>query len=428
MEKAKTGNALVRIQQISVLYMVIWTISPFMEIDNIWRFAALGAFVLWLICAMNRGLHLEKIHMMALAFVALVVIVNIIENNGFGKIMRPIQYYMMVLFFVIGHFYKDKWKELYFIIPIVLLLLIYFNFKSAFTVMDDPTIARKLVRNDEAIYKYLRDGIGGYSLLYPQVVSFPVLVKWLSESYKKNKLYFFMGIVWLVSYTLFVLNANYSIAITGTIISLIILLFYKGHSAALAFTVSVGLFFALMLMILYWDSFRNMLLEFFDGTAVAKKINDLVATSESGATEGSINERIIKYKATLENIFRYPIIGSLWWGGSGGHSALADSFATYGLFGGAIFCKVMYFVPTTYKKLFGYKPIQQIANANLVILLFVTLLDSVSYSFLGMVLIVTPILYENIIEWDGLIANNEQPIKIEKEEIQNVSATLPKTT
>ena len=48
MEKAKTGNALVRIQQISVLYMVIWTISPFMEIDNIWRFAALGAFVLWL--------------------------------------------------------------------------------------------------------------------------------------------------------------------------------------------------------------------------------------------------------------------------------------------------------------------------------------------------------------------------------------------
>ena len=33
-----------------------------------------------------------------------------------------------------------------------------------------------------------------------------------------------------------------------------------------------------------------MLLEFFDGTAVAKKINDPVATSESGAAEGSIND------------------------------------------------------------------------------------------------------------------------------------------
>ena len=143
------NKALIRVQQISVLYLVIWTISPFMEIDMIWRIGALAAFGLWLICAMSRGLHFERIHMLALAFVALVVVVNIIENNGFSKILRPIQYYVMVLFFIMGHFYRGKWKELYFIVPIVLLFLIYFNFKSAFTVMEDPTIARKLVRNDE---------------------------------------------------------------------------------------------------------------------------------------------------------------------------------------------------------------------------------------------------------------------------------------
>ena len=56
------------------------------------------------------------------------------------------------------------------------------------------------------------------------------------------------------------------------------------------------------------------------------------------------------------------------------------------------------------------------------------MLDSVSYSFLGMVLIITPILYENIIEWDGLTANNENTLKIEKEEVKNVSLTLSKTT
>ena len=151
----KEGKALIRIQQISVLYMVIWTISPFMSIDNIWRIGALAAFGLWLLCAMSRGLHLERIHMLALAFMALVMIVNIIQNSGFGKIMRPIQYYMMVLLFIVGHFYRDKWKELYFIVPIILLFLIYFNFKSAFMVMDDPRIARLLVRNDKEIYQYL---------------------------------------------------------------------------------------------------------------------------------------------------------------------------------------------------------------------------------------------------------------------------------
>ena len=82
------SKALVRIQQVSVLYLVIWTVSPFMEIDMIWRIGAFAAFGLWLICAISRGLHLERIHLLALGFVVLVVIVNIIENNGFSKILR----------------------------------------------------------------------------------------------------------------------------------------------------------------------------------------------------------------------------------------------------------------------------------------------------------------------------------------------------
>lgn len=424
----KEGKALIRIQQISVLYMVIWTISPFMDIDNIWRIGALAAFGLWLLCAMSRGLHIERIHMLAIAFLALVVIVNIIENNGFEKIMRPINYYMMVLFFIVGHFYADKWKELYFIVPIILLFLIYFNFKSAFKVMEDPTIARLLVRNDEEIYQYLREGIGGYGLVYPQVVTFPVIVMWIFKTIKCKKIYFIIGVAWVVSYIMFILNANYSIAIVGSLISLIILLFYNGHSIGLAFAVSFGLFVALMMMILYWDDFRNMLLEFFDGTAVAKKINDLVASSESGEAEGSINARVVSYQATMNSILKFPFVGGLWWESGGGHSALGDAFAKYGIFGGYIFCKIMYGVPSQYKKMYGFKSIQQMANANLVVLLFVTLLDSTPYSFMGMILIITPILYENIIEWDGLTANNESTLKIEKEEVENVSVTLPKTT
>lgn len=422
------SKALVRIQQVSVLYLVIWTVSPFMEVDSIWRIGALAAFGLWLICAISRGLHLEKIHLLTLGFVVFVVVVNIIENNGFEKIMRPIQYYMMVLFLIVGHFYRDKWKELYFIVPVTLIFLTYFNFISAFTVMDDPTIARLLVRNDENIYMYLRQGIGGYGLLYPQVVTLPVLVMWMFKSYRNKKFNLLIGIVWLVSYVLFVLNANYSIAITGSIISLVILFLYKGHSVGLAFLVSVGLFIALMLMILYLDSFRNILLEFFDGTAVAKKINDLVATSESGVVEGSINDRMSAYQTTLNTIFRFPFIGGLWWDSGGGHSELGGMFAKYGLFGGYVFCKMFYSVPIKYKKNYMNKPIQQISNANLVILLFVSLLDSVSYNFLGMVFIITPILYENIIEWNGLTANHEETLKKENEEDKNVPVTLPKTT
>lgn len=423
-----TSNGLVKVQQISVLYLVIWTISPFMEIDNIWRVGVLAASGLWLICAMSRGLHFEKIHLYALAFVALLIVVNILENNGFGKLLRPIQYYMMVLFFFMLCFYNGKWKELYFIIPIVLILLTVYNFKSAFAVMEDPTIARAIVRNDEEVYVYLRQGIGGYSLLYPQVVTFPVLVTWMIKSFRHKILYSLIGVVWLVSYILFTLNANYSIAITGSLISLIILYFYNGNSVGWAFAVSVGLFISFMLMILYLEGFRNMLLGFFDGTAVAKKINDLVASSESGVAEGSIEARIVEYQATLSYIFQYPIIGGLWLGSGGSHSTLGGMFSQFGLFGGYVFCKIFYAVPSTYKRSYGFKQIQKLANANLVVLLYVSLLDTVTYSFMGMVLIVTPILYEYIIEWDGLVANTENDTISEKEEIKNVPDTLPKTT
>lgn len=57
--------------------------------------------------------------------------------------------------------------------------------------MEDATIARRLVRNDAEIYTYLQQGIGGYSLLYPQVVAFPVLVMWVFKSYKQKKLNFY---------------------------------------------------------------------------------------------------------------------------------------------------------------------------------------------------------------------------------------------
>ena len=47
---------------------------------------------------------------------------------------------------------------------------------------------------------------------------------------------------------------------------------------------------------------------------------------------------------------------------------------------------------------------------------------------MGIVLVITPILYENIIEWDGLVADDEIALKIKKEEVENVQVTLPKTT
>ena len=211
-----------------------------------------------------------------------------------------------------------------------------------------------------------------------------------------------MGCGWIVSYTACIINAGYSIAIFTSIVGAIMLLCYRGKGIWKAVIISGSIFVGLLLAIVYVDGFRNYLLYTFEGTAVATKINDLVATSSTGAAEGSIQARLIAYQSSLSKMWEYPIIGSMWRGSGGGHSAVLDMLAKYGVWGGAIYMCMIYYVPTDYKKTVPNQYINRVSNAVLVVMLFVTLLDSVTYSFMCMMLLVLPLLYEDIMMWKGI--------------------------
>ena len=98
-----------------------------------------------------------------------------------------------------------------------------------------------------------------------------------------------------------------------------------------------------------------------------------------------------------------PIIGSLWRPtAAGGHSAFLDTFAKYGLFGIYVFSKIVYSVPKYYNSKYDDKFIRSASNAVLITYLFVTVLDTFSYNFNCMVLIVASLLFEDIIKWSDL--------------------------
>jgi hypothetical protein len=146
-------------------------------------------------------------------------------------------------------------------------------------------------------------------------------------------------------------------------------------------------------------------LETFDGTAVAKKINDLVATEESGAAEGSIAMRMNRYMASLQVIVKYPIIGALWRENGGGHSAFLDIVAKYGLFGGWFFIKSVCCVPNYYKTKSENVRFMRLCNATLVIIMVVGSLNSFTYSVYCAILLLMPLFFEDIINWDGESVN-----------------------
>jgi hypothetical protein len=268
--------------------------------------------------------------------------------------------------------------------------------------VEDHTIARLLVRDDETTHEYLRQGIGGYSLIYPQACISPLILAWIYKSFKQNKLFFVIGVAWLYTYVRLIELAGYSIALFTSAIGLILLVFYRGKNIIVAFIITVLAFIAIMAAIMYIAPFREWILETFDGTAVARKVNDLVYGTETGVTGDSIQVRINAYSNSVMDMIKYPLIGSLWRENGGGHSALLDITSKYGILGGYVFSMMFYHVPLHYKHRCSDKFIIRTANATLVTLLFVSLLDSFNYSFTCMVMIVSSLIFEDIIKWTGV--------------------------
>lgn len=391
------------IQKIAILYLIAWTVSPPLQVDTIYRIIALGCALLWagIWFIRESPISLGKEQIGAVIFLIVVMGVIYFEKYSFSALIKQIALIMLVMCFMMTYFYDDKWDELAGLVPIILILLTIWNYKTFSILVEDHTIARLLVRDDEATYGYLRQGIGGYSLIYPQVCISPLIVAWIIKAFKNHKVLFAIGVAWAYTFVRFLELAGYSIALFSSVIGLVLLLFYKGKNAVPALVITIIAFMGVMASILYIPAFREWILETFDGTAVARKVNDLVSTSETGVTGDSIQVRIDAYLGSLLNLVKYPIIGSLWREGGGGHSALLDILSKYGWLGGYAFSMMFYHVPLHYKHHYKDKFIVAAANATLVTLMFVSILDSFNYSFTCMVMLVSSLLFEDIIKWTG---------------------------
>lgn len=400
----KNGISLGLVQKIAVLYLVIWTLSPPFQVDMIYRLIALACAVIWVAIWFIREnpIRLGQEQVGAIFFLVAVMIVVYVEKYELESMIKQIALIMLVICFMMNYFYDDKWDELSGIVPIILILLTVFNYKTFSLLVEDHTVARLLVRDDEATYDYLRQGIGGYSLIYPQVCISPLIFAWIIKAFKGNKAFFVIGVAWAYTFLRVLELAGYSIALFATVAGLLILLFYRGKSATVAMLVTVALFVAVMASIMYIPAFRNWILETFDGTAVARKVHDLVTPSaDSGVTGDSIELRIKAYSNSIGDIFRYPVIGSLWRENGGGHSAVLDTFSKYGLLGGYALVMMFYHVPLHYKHMTNDKFVIAAANAALITYMFVSITDSFTYSFTCAIMIVAPLLLEDIIKWTG---------------------------
>ena len=386
------------IQKVLVLYIILFTISPPLQLDNIYRIMLLGAVAFWFLLNIPHRVKFQRIHALAFIFAALVFVIAAFESQGdWNNLLRPINLYLIVICFLMAYCYKDRWHELSWIVPIVLILLTFFNFKTYSAIIENPDIARLIVRDDPSTYAYYRQGVGGYGLMYSQVCALPMIVAWTFNAFRNGKIKFVIGFIWAISYFVFLFNSGYTIAAVASIAGIIILFFYRRKSPVLAVIITL-LFILLMIRLIgYNTAVREWLLNFFDGTKVAKKIEDIYLSITTEETADSIAERISRYQASISAILRYPVIGGLWFRQSGGgHSIILDIFAKYGLFGGYVFIKMAFGFTAELKKYAQTIKDYRIANALFVVALTVFLLDAFPLELAGMYFLVIPICYNDI--------------------------------
>ena len=386
-------------QMVAVLYLMVWSIAPPLQIDLVFRLLALGLAVVWFFIEFLNRFEFTNIQIWCAIFMVAVALMAYLLN-GVGAILAEISVYMMVLAYFISIYSADSWQNYKIVVPLTLGLLIFFNYRTVTELVNDPTIARLLVRDTPELYDYMRRGVGGYGLVYPQVVIAPVVYAWTLMSFRKNKFFFFLGVAWAVSFFALILNAGYSIAVIVSVISLAILIFYRRQSVFPAFIISFALIAAIVLMLVYVESFRNLIMQIFDGTKVVRKIEDLLSTAE-GETADSFANRIERYWWSIQTCFQYPIIGCRLFGGRvGGHSELLDTFAKYGVWGGIPLLLIIFHTLHYFKTAIPESStIRATANAHITAIALVALLDPYGFTVFFPLLILCPIMYSDIIKW-----------------------------
>lgn len=388
------------VQMVSVLYLLIWSVAPPLQIDMIFRVIALGLAFVWFLIEFFRRFEFTRMQIWcALFMVAVAVIAYILR--GPSSVIGEIAIYMMVLAYFINVYCSDTWQNYRIIVPVTLAFLIFFNYKTATALASDPTIARQLVRDNERLYQYLRQGVGGYGLVYPQVCIAPVVYSWTLKSFENNKFFFVLGLLWSISFWMVLNNAGYSIALIASMISLIILVLYRRQSVIPAIVIATILIIVGILMLIYVESFRNMVLRGFEGTKVVRKIEDLMSTAE-GEVADSFSTRFSRYSMSLRTIVQFPLIGGILFGGEvGGHSEILDTFATYGVWGGIPTVVMIFHTPRYFKARSDSTIILATANAHILSVALVALFDPFVFQVYFPLLILCPVMYSDIMKWMG---------------------------
>lgn len=180
-------------------------------------------------------------------------------------------------------------------------------------------------------------GLPGYSLMHAYALFLPVMCYSLKVLKAKQKVIHFIGLM-LLCYVIYSTSVSTSLILMLAILSFTLLYSAKDKSSSY-FQMFL---LVILLLILYFSGFFiwfiDIIMPFFEGTAVEPKLIDLKDSMLGGKLTGSsITARQDHHADSWHAFLRNPIFGSH---GYGSHSSILDRLGGMGLFAGIPFIMI----------------------------------------------------------------------------------------
>lgn len=329
---------------ISVLFVVLWCISPPLFISDIARIVALLAMII----ALRIGHIYYPTYFFVLAFFMFYTLTVGVLKQGIGYFLSNIQTYIILAIAYVATNEYAKGKEVRYdftkvakviewIYPIWMLITL-----NAYSSI--PNISRILANNEnENVIIWSRQGIGGYGMIYSLVFYNIILLYMLINKKRKGILLFINYILSLIT----IILAGYSIALISIVLgSVLVIIVRKKRFESVVLAISIFLI-AYFLFIVFQEEISSGLLNLTRGTMYEQKMADIIDSLYSESAQGTLESRTVLYEYSWQAFLNSPILGSVLAEKFvfGGHSFFLDMFAKFGVLGGIPFLYLILFYP-----------------------------------------------------------------------------------
>lgn len=224
----------------------------------------------------------------------------------------------------------------------------------------NPYAARVLATiessNDANSILYTWQNIGGYEFIYMVVLLYPLLIL----AYKRKKIGLMPTLICVGSIFIMTILSEYTTAFLLLLITSVLFFLKRDLSTK---DVLIFMFLAIFCMIFLDDMISNFLqwIGTLTGSETMLERLNALAGGKTGLEQSESN-RIFLYERSIRTFLSNPLFGTMFkgGGGTGGHSFILDTIATYGVLG-VILLYFMYrkiyrlfFVPFQNKDGYGY--------------------------------------------------------------------------